>query len=48
MKQVSVRSVLSGAPICKLCCFISVLLGGIVPYLISVTVENSSLNTTCN
>ena len=48
VNQVSLRSIFSGAPLCELCCTISVQFGDIVSSLINGTVENSSSNTTWN
>ena len=46
--QLYFGSIFSGAPLFDLRFKRSVKLGGIVPYLINVTVEKSSLNSTCN
>ena len=48
VNQVFLRSILSGAPICELCCTISVKFGFIVPSLMNGTLESSSSNTTWN
>ena len=48
IKQVSLMSILYGAPLCEMRCTISAYFGGIVPSLINVTVEKSSSKTTWN
>ena len=48
LNQVSLRSFFSGATLCELSCTISVQFWGIFPYLINVTLEKSSSNTTWN
>ena len=48
VNQVSLRTILSGAPLREMRCTICFQFGGIVSSLMNVTVENSSSNTTWN
>ena len=48
MNKLSLKTILSGAPLCELRCTICFQFWGIVSSLVNVTVENSSSNTTWN
>ena len=48
VNQIYLRSIVYGAPLCDLSCKRYFQFGGMVPYLMNGTVENSSSNTTWN